>query len=690
MNKNTITALDGKYCNSLNTYSRFLTREVTIGHIPMGAHNPIRIQSMTTTDTMDTMGTVEQSIRMVDAGCEYVRITAPSVKEAKNLANIKKELKYRGYDVPLIADIHFTPNAAEEAARIVEKVRINPGNYADKKRFENFEYTSAEYLAELERIYKKFTPLVKVCKEYGTAMRIGTNHGSLSDRIMSHYGDTPRGMVESAMEFMRMCEDLNYYNLVISMKSSNPQVMVQAYRLLVETMVKEGMNYPLHLGVTEAGDGEDGRIKSAVGIGALLEDGLGDTIRVSLTEDPEFEAPVAIALADRYRWRELSIGSNPATNLKLQTSDLRQQATHNPYEYQKRHTTELNTFIGGHQVPRVVIDISKKNLKDPAILSEVGYLYSSLLDKYNMAEQSTDFVYLADELPSFNFPGNLKQLYNYSTWKGLQNKSNCHPYYSLKEYVAAHVRDNSLNLVAISGSDIGTDIFNDIPLDNTLVFVLETQSICGLQDQRQAFFKLMELGLEMPVIIKRSYQVSGETNPAEENSKSSLTDTPTTSNQQPTTNNENFQLYSATDLGGLMLDGFGDGIWADAPDIPAKTILSTSFGILQATRSRISKTEYISCPSCGRTLFDLQITTQMIRSRTDHLKGLKIGIMGCIVNGPGEMADADYGYVGTGPGKITLYRGKEVVKKNVNTENALDELIGIIRDDGNWLEPEHE
>ncbi len=689
MDKSALITLDGKYCNSLNTYSRFLTREVTIGHIPMGAHNPIRIQSMTTTDTMDTMGTVEQAIRMADAGCEYVRITAPSVKEAKNLANIKNELKARGYNIPLIADIHFTPNAAEEAARIVEKVRINPGNYADKKRFENFEYTTTEYQAELERIYKKFAPLVKVCKEYGTAMRIGTNHGSLSDRIMSHYGDTPRGMVESAMEFMRICEDMNYYNLVISMKSSNPQVMVQAYRLLVETMVKEGMNYPLHLGVTEAGDGEDGRIKSAVGIGALLEDGLGDTVRVSLTEDPEFEAPVAIALADRYKEREVSGikyqlgGETQSSELNTKLSDKgilttnNQQLTtsHNPYEYQKRHTTELNTFIGGHQVPRVVIDISKKNLKDPAVLSEVGYLYSALLDKYNMAEQSTDFVYLADELPSFNFPGNLKQLYNYSTWKGLENKSNCHPYYSLKEYVGADVRDTSLNLVAISNSDIGTYIFTEIPLDNTLVFVLETTSVCGLQDQRQAFFKLVELGLEMPVIIKRTYHLkSSEVSPRYAEILPEVSD---------------FQLYSATDLGGLMLDGFGDGIWADAPDIQGKTILTTSFGILQATRSRISKTEYISCPSCGRTLFDLQVTTQMIRSRTDHLKGLKIGIMGCIVNGPGEMADADYGYVGTGPGKITLYRGKEVVKKNVNTENALDELIGIIRDDGNWLEPEH-
>ena len=700
MIKKPFAALNGKYCNSLDTFSRFLTREVTIGHIPMGANNPIRIQSMTTTDTMDTIGTVEQTIRMVDAGCEYVRITAPSVKEAKNLALIKKELIARGYNVPLIADIHFTPNAAEEAARIVEKVRINPGNYADKKRFENFEYTTTEYNAELERIYKKFSPLVKVCKEYGTAMRIGTNHGSLSDRIMSHYGDTPQGMVESAMEFMRMCEDLNYYNLVISMKSSNPQVMVQAYRLLVETMVKEGMNYPLHLGVTEAGDGEDGRIKSAVGIGALLEDGLGDTIRVSLTEDPEFEAPVAISLADRYKDRELSVISYQLSVItkelsvdsyqlsdnrkelsvdsyqlsdkkKQQTTDNRQQTTgtHNPYEYQRRHTSELNTFIGGHQVPRVIIDISRKNLKDPSILADVGYLYSSLLDKYNMAEQSTDFVYLADELPSFSFPGNLKQLYNYSTWKLLVDKSNCHPFYSLEEFISSKDHDPALNLVSISNQDVDSELFKELPIDNTLVFVLETHAICGLQDQRNVFFKLMNMGLEIPVIIKRKYSLKDQ-------------------NATILPKDTDFQLYAATDLGGLLLDGFGDGVWADASEISAKIILSTSFGILQATRSRISKTEYISCPSCGRTLFDLQITTQMIRSRTDHLKGLKIGIMGCIVNGPGEMADADYGYVGTGPGKITLYRGKEVVKKNVNTENALDELIGIIRGDGNWVDPE--
>ena len=670
MNADSISVLKGKYCNSLTQYSRLLTREVLIGNTPMGGNNPIRIQSMTTTDSMDTIGTVEQSIRMIHAGCEYIRITAPSVKEANNLAEIKKELRKRGYSVPLIADIHFTPNAAEAAARIVEKVRINPGNYADKKRFDQIEYTTSEYQAELDRIYKKFAPLVKVCKEYGTAMRIGTNHGSLSDRIMGYYGDTPRGMVESAMEFIRICEDLNYYNLVISMKSSNPQVMVQAYRLLVETMTREGMSYPLHLGVTEAGDGEDGRIKSAVGIGTLLEDGLGDTVRVSLTEDPEFEAPVASALVQRYESRQSEAGSQ-TSNLIPHTSNLK---SFSPYEYQKRLTAEANVFIGGHQVPRVVADLSGNDLKDPKVLKDTGYDYSLLLDKYNMGEQSVDFVYLGDSLPSFAMPGNLKQLYNYATWKELKDKANCHPLLSLEHYLGADIRDNSLNLVTVSNADVEGDNFKNLLPDKTLVFVLETNADHGMADQRTFFFKMLEAGIDVPVIIKRSYpdsEFSGRIgdlmDPEEPVSK--------------------LQLYAGTDLGALLIDGFGDGIWIDAPALSTKIIVSTSFGVLQATRSRISKTEYISCPSCGRTLFDLQETTQMIRSRTDHLKGLKIGIMGCIVNGPGEMADADYGYVGTGPGKITLYRGKEVVKKNVNTANALNELIEIIREDGNWIEP---
>ncbi|RYF20450.1 MAG: 4-hydroxy-3-methylbut-2-en-1-yl diphosphate synthase [Flavobacteriales bacterium] len=652
--------LAGGYCNSLTDYSRFLTREVTIGNIPMGGQNPIRIQSMTTTDTMDTLGTVEQTIRMVASGCDYVRITAPSIKEAENLANIKKELRARGYEVPLIADIHFTPNAAESAARIVEKVRVNPGNYADKKKFENLEYTSATYQAELERIYKKFTPLVKICKEYGTAMRIGTNHGSLSDRIMSHYGDTPRGMVESAMEFIRMCEDLNFYNLCISMKSSNTQVMVQAYRLLTETMTKEGMNYPLHLGVTEAGDGEDGRIKSAVGIGTLLADGLGDTIRVSLTEDPEFEAPVAMALARRFEVsksvsRESGVKSERLNVLSsdsgLRTSD------YSPFQYHRRNTIEQENF-GGHQVPRVIINLQGENLKDPAILTPVGFNYSALLDKYNLTDQACDMVYLGDQLPSFSLPGGLKQLYNYPTWLALADKQNCHPLFNVQEYSQAQTKDAHINFIKVVAEDLVVEQLKGL---EKVVLVLSTEAENAMQTIRHAFVKLLAADLKFPVIVERNFDA--------------LTDV------------EEFQLYSSTDFGGLLIDGFGDGVWINAKSIPLAVINSTAFGILQATRTRISKTEYISCPSCGRTLFDLQETTQAIRARTSHLKGIKIGIMGCIVNGPGEMADADYGYVGAGPDKITLYRGQEVVKKNVKTTEAIDELIGIIQGDGNWVPP---
>jgi len=630
----------------------------------MGGNNPIRIQSMTTVDTMDTMGSVEQTIKMVDAGCEYVRITAPSIKEAENLANIKKELRARGYHVPLVADIHFTPNAAEVAARIVEKVRVNPGNYADKKKFDQIDYTDAAYQAELDRIHKKFSPLVKICKEYGTAMRIGTNHGSLSDRIMSRYGDTPEGMVESALEFIRICEDLNYYNLCVSMKSSNPMVMVQAYRLLVEKMVAENMNYPLHLGVTEAGDGEDGRIKSAVGIGTLLEDGLGDTVRVSLTEEPEKEAPVAIALVNRYSKRVTDLAETQEREI-IQITPVQETK---PYISQ-----EINAFIGGSLVPRIVVDLSQKNLKDPFILSDVGYKYDALLDKYHMGDQSVDFVYFGDSLPSFTMPGNLKQLYNYKTWKELKNKTNIHPIYTLEEFNRAELKDPAMNLIYVSNDLLETEAFANLQMDKTIVFILETDHLHGMADQRQFLANLQEIGIDCPVIIKRSYaaaEFSGPIgdfmNPEEPISK--------------------IQLYAATDFGALLIDGLGSGIWLDSEATATDKIASISFGILQATRSRISKTEYISCPSCGRTLFDLQETTQMIRSRTNHLKGLKIGIMGCIVNGPGEMADADYGYVGAGPDKITLYRGKEVVKRNVSSAKALDELIDIIKSDGLWVE----
>lgn len=648
-----LSELKGKYCNSLNQYKRYTTRVVNVGDIPMGGDNPIRIQSMTTTDTMNTIATVEQTIRMVDAGCEYVRITAPSVNESNNLAEIKKELRKRGYNVPLVADIHFTPNAAEAAARIVEKVRVNPGNYADKKKFEQIDYTQIEYNAELDRIRKKFEPLVKICKEYGTAMRIGTNHGSLSDRIMSWYGDTPLGMVESAMEFIRMCEDLQYYNLVVSMKSSNAQVMVQAYRLLIETMAKEGMNYPLHLGVTEAGDGEDGRIKSAVGIGTLLEDGIGDTIRVSLTEEPEFEIPVAKALADRYNTRTKEALKNNVAN------DLVLPEHFNPYEYNRRISHDIS-LMGGHHVPVIIADLSHLTLNEPLQLSQIGYAYSELLDKYNISDQAADIAYLGDTIPSYTFPGNLKKLINFSTWIKYPDIENAIPLMSIAQYDSNQLPANQLRFVQAKANELNEEQLTKMNADLSLCLILEGTGYHQMSNVREVFYQLTSHTFNIPVIPRFNYH------------HLSL---------------DELQLYAATDFGALLIDGYSDGIWLSTDsDLSLRVVNSISFGILQASRTRISKTEYISCPSCGRTLFDLQETTQLIRSRTDHLKGIKIGIMGCIVNGPGEMADADYGYVGTGPGKITLYRGKEVVRKNVNTENAVDQLIELIQEDGNWIE----
>lgn len=636
-----------------------LTREIKIGDVPMGAHHPIRLQSMTTTDTMNTMATVEQSIRMIEAGCEYVRITAPSLNEAKNLLNIKNELHKRGYNTPLVADIHFTPNAAEYAARIVEKVRVNPGNYADKKKFEIIEYSDATYNAELERIRERFIPLVRICKDYGTAMRIGTNHGSLSDRIMSRYGDTPLGMVESALEFLRICEDENYFNIVLSMKSSNPQVMVQAYRLLIVKMKEAGMNYPLHLGVTEAGEGEDGRIKSAAGIGTLLEDGIGDTVRVSLTEDPEFEIPVARALVERYNSRT---DHKPIADLRFEINDLR----FSPFEYQRRKTKEVLNF-GGHHVPRVVADYSMMEKITPASFFQVGYNYSASLDKWNLSDQACDFIYTGDKMVSFDIPGTLGLIYNHETWKKLENKTRCYPFYNYEEFCGAEKKSDLLNFVSVKLNDLITSpeasgFKSQISNSGNIILVFETANEHAMPELRRMFFELMKLDILLPVIIKRNYSAIDE---------------------------NNFQLYSATDCGGLLLDGFGDGIWLNAENSSPKAINSTAFGILQASRTRISKTEYISCPSCGRTLFDLQETTAKIRSRTDHLKGVKIGIMGCIVNGPGEMADADYGYVGTGPGKITLYKGREVVKRNVEEKNAVDDLIELIKSHGDWVEKEN-
>jgi (E)-4-hydroxy-3-methylbut-2-enyl-diphosphate synthase len=639
-------SLSKKYCNSLTNYSRLKTREVKVGNIGVGGNNPIRVQSMTTTDTMDTEATVAQSIRMIEAGCEIVRITAPSKREAENLANIKAELRKRGYDTPLVADIHFTPNAAEIAATIVEKVRINPGNYADKKKFEEIEYTDDSYQAELDRIKERLIPLITICKEHGTAMRIGTNHGSLSDRIMSRYGDSAIGMVESALEFLRICREQNYHEIVLSMKSSNTQVVVQAYRLLINKMQAEGMDYPLHLGVTEAGEGEDGRIKSAVGIGTLLEDGLGDTVRVSLTEEPEFEIPVAQELVKRYADRAGHDEINEVIDCSI-----------TPFEYNRRKTTEVLN-IGGKNVPIVMADFCVKEKITRASLFALGYNYSVPLDKWNIADAACDYVFVGDKIVDFEVPGTLRVIYNHKTW--LNHKAKSYPFVDVTTYLLGVELSDKLNVVHTTFTDLSKELLERLKMDKTVVLMIDTYNAHGMAEQRRLFHELMTNDCQTPVIIRRTYV--------------NLTE-------------GQLQLKSATDIGALLIDGLGDGVFITAENCGGdKMINATAFGILQATRTRISKTEYISCPSCGRNLFDLQETTAKIRAVTSHLKGLKIGIMGCIVNGPGEMADADYGYVGTGIGKITLYKEKEVVQRNIPEDEAVDSLIGLIKEHGDWID----
>lgn len=665
------------YCNSLTKYSRLKTREVKIGDLLLGNGHPIRLQTMTTTDTMDTIGTVEQSIRCIEAGAELVRITAPSKKEAENLLNIKNELKKRGYNTPLIADIHFTPNAAEIAARIIEKVRVNPGNYVDKKKFEQIDYTDAEYLEEIERIRERFTPLVKICKEYGTAMRIGTNHGSLSDRIMSRYGDTPMGMVESAMEFLRIARGETYHNIVLSMKASNPQVMVQAYRLLIQQMDAEfGECYPLHLGVTEAGDGEDGRVKSAAGIGTLLEDGIGDTVRVSLTEDPEFEIPVCRDIVKRYTTRASAAAHIPSI----------EKIPYSPFTYKRRETFAVKN-IGGKHVPVVVADLSKLEKITTKDLESIGYKYDEPSDKWNISDAAADCVFTGNAILDFALPGTLTVITYPATWALATDKEKYFPIFDASGYVNAAHKSDVLNFVMMDCYSDATAIndytyLDEIANDPTVVICLSSTDQHAMPAVRRMFMELVNRKIQNPVVL--------------------ITD----SNWQTT---DEHLIHYSTECGALFLDGFGDGIClgmtmksyklqsAGTQDTSGRNyssnttieqfMNSTAFSILQATRTRISKTEYISCPSCGRTLFDLQETTAKIRSVTNHLKGVKIAIMGCIVNGPGEMADADFGYVGSGVGKITLYKGKDIMKRNIDSEIAVDELIVLLKENEAWVEP---
>ena len=641
MPSDTLTA----YCENYFKRTRFFSRVVSVGSVPFGGDNPIRIQSMTTTNTMDTDRCVAQSIKMIEAGCEVVRLTAPSKKEAQNLLNIKSKLESLGYNVPLVADIHFTPNAAEIAANIVEKVRVNPGNYADKKKFKEYDYTDESYATELLRIEKTFTPLVLLCKQNGTAMRIGTNHGSLSDRILSRYGDTPRGMVESAMEFLRICEKNHFHDIVLSMKASNTLVMVQAYRLLVATMKDYGMCYPLHLGVTEAGEGEDGRIKSAVGIGALLEDGLGDTIRVSLTEEPEVEIPVAKKLLSKFKH-----GNRLPIALNENTSTL----PYDPYSYSRRMSNETGA-VGGHHVPVVVADLSSFEGIKPAHFFGFGYNYSVPLDKWNLSDSAADILYIGTQKLEFEVPGTLTVIADYAAWHlNYRDKAGYYPLIEIEDLDSFDSNDR----VFINHYAENHDVRYLLDYPNAVI-VLKTKHSNKTQLFRYSYMNFATNKISNSVILCSS---------------------PTTKDP------EEYQLWSSSDLGSVLIDGFGDGIWLGGKQ-SLQLLNTTSFGILQATRCRISKTEYISCPSCGRTLFDLQETTAKIRAKTSHLKGLKIGIMGCIVNGPGEMADADYGYVGTGPGKIHLYKEKVVVRKNVPELEAVDALIELIKENNDWAEP---
>ena len=633
---------------NLFKYNRRTSIPVKIGNIEMGGNNPVRIQSMTTTDTMDTNATVNQSIRMINAGCELVRVTAPSIKDAKNLRNIKDELNKKGYNVPLVADIHFTPNAAEIAAEIVEKVRINPGNYADKKKFQQIEYDDKSYNDEIERIYERVSPLIKICKTNGTAMRIGTNHGSLSDRIMSRFGDTPLGMVESALEYLRICEDHNYHNIVLSMKASNPLVMVHAYRLLVDKLNNSNLkDYPLHLGVTEAGEGEDGRIKSAIGIGTLLDDGIGDTIRVSLTEEPEFESPVAKLLVNRYNSRANHTLIKQPKNINF-----------SPFKYEKRESNELFD-IGGDNFPIVISSLSNLEILDKNKFENLGITYNTKSKIWEKSDTSPDYIYIGDSLNTDGI--NYQFIVDYSSWLKDRNKKNYYPLLTFNEFIDLdkNLFSENINFLMIQTTDL--EKFKNIRIPENFVLILNSNNEHFMPDMRSFFLKNFDI--KNPVILSKNYDLNYS---------------------------DDLIIHSSTDIGGLFIQGYGDGIFirnhsSEIKEI--KKINNLSFKILQAARVRVTSTDFISCPSCGRTLFDLQETTAMIRERTDHLKGLKIGIMGCIVNGPGEMADADYGYVGSGVDKITLYRGQEVVKRGINFKYGVDELVNLIKEDGNWIEP---
>jgi (E)-4-hydroxy-3-methylbut-2-enyl-diphosphate synthase len=627
---------------NLNEYSRRITQEVSIGGLALGGKNPIRVQTMTTTNTNSISLSVDQSIRAINAGAEYVRLTTQGVREAQSLGEIKQELRIKGYTTPLIADIHFNPAAAIEATKYADKIRINPGNYSDKSRTSTFIHSDSEYEKDLEKAEERFLELLNACKANGVAIRIGVNQGSLSQRIMSRYGDTPVGMAHSAMEFVRICKKHNHQQVVVSMKSSNTRVMVQATRYLVEMMYNEGIEYPLHLGVTEAGEGEDGRIKSAVGIGALLIDGIGDTIRVSLTEEPENEIPVAKCLTQLFE------------NWKNTPVDIPQNIPINPFEFNRRKSNEVLN-IGGENVPVVIANLANRSDLTAETLEDWGWNFNNERNEWLSSDNGADYFFAEDI--------NLKNIPQVKDLPIIGYSSECR--YKLIDsstLLKADPKnyDTDCFFVKVDPYNISNDLIETLKSKPNAVVALIAKSPFDFYSIRNAFFKFINYNLSNPCVISLS-----------------LEDVKT----------EEFQIISSAILGPLLIDGLGDGIVLSTQNnIPERVIKTTSFGILQASRVRISKTEFISCPGCGRTLFSLNTTLRLVKERTSHLKGLKIGIMGCIVNGPGEMADADYGYVGSGNGKVTLYRRKEVVKKNIDESNAVDELIELIKANGDWID----
>lgn len=615
------------FCESLFQYQRLRTDAVEVGNITIGGNAPVRIQSMTTTNTLDTEATIAQAIEIAGAGGELVRITTQGRREASNLEFIRKGLEEKGYFVPLVADVHFNPSAAEIAAGLIQKVRINPGNFTGgAKKFREVIAGSEEDREGLRQIREKLIPFLQLCKQNHTAIRIGTNHGSLSDRIMSKYGDTPEGMVESCMEYLRICREEDFNNVVLSIKSSNTRVMVHTVRLLVASMKREDMHFPLHLGVTEAGSGEDGRLKSAVGIGALLSDGIGDTIRVSLTEPPENEIPVAAMLVKHFQERTGHVPIPPV-----------ETDVYSPFEYQKRITHQVLN-VGGEMPAAVAADVRGKS----KISEEMEAPEIVICDDDQLAELPDSWADVLKVIPAESYENSFFNVY---------------PLFDVEEDWIAH--EGALFLVC-RNSDLTPGMVDQLKKKKDVVILLDSDHPNPTADRRAFFLTMQNEGLTHPVIVSQYYD--------------ECTD-------------EDFQLKSAADAGLLFLDGYGDGIALAGFMQSVPLMLSTGFGILQASRVRFSKTEYISCPGCGRTLFDLQKTTEKVREKTSHLKGLKIAVMGCIVNGIGEMADADYGYVGAGPGRISLFRNRELIRKSIPESDAVDELVNLIKEYGDWQEP---